>query len=596
MVEPEALGELGHADGLARLDDVPEDGVAGRVAERPGLLLQRAHRRPVSPTRCGRAAVVHPASISSCFAGRTPTNEGPDAGGRHRGPDHRRQRCARLRPWSSSRSARSPTPTPRRGRGAPTPDGGWPTLLDDGSLVEYGPLAGRTSAVDDDGPADGLVGGVGELDGHPVVAASYDRSVADGTQSDRNQRKLGKLIHLAHTNRWPLVVRRRRRRRPPRRPPAAAADRRLHPGPLRRLRRPGRAVGLGADGRHRHRAGARRARRARLPVRPGDRRAAAPRSAAAPATAATERAVSERTVEELAARGEVDLLVDDEDAALDAARRYLRFWFDDPPADPAAVAPGARPRRPSGRSCPTTGAGPTTCAPDRRVRRRRQRAGAGPVLVAVDDHRPGPPRRPQRRHLRQPAALRQRRGHRQPAPPTRPPASSSCATPTSCRSCPSSTTPATWSAPTPSGAASPATTPARCRPSTTAPCRCTRCRSARPTGSAPRRCPATARPATCPSCAWPGRRWSRAGCRSRAPPTWSSARRSRPRPPRSRPGPSATATPSRCGTWPPACGRGAPTPSTTWCCPRRPGRASSPCWHRVPRTLPPAKKHPIDPR
>ena len=46
----------------------------------------------------------------------------------------------------------------------------------------------------------------GELDGHPVVAASYDRSVAAGTQSDRNQRKLAKLIHLAHTNRWPLVV------------------------------------------------------------------------------------------------------------------------------------------------------------------------------------------------------------------------------------------------------------------------------------------------------------------------------------------------------------------------------------------------------
>ena len=79
-------------------------------------------------------------------------------------------------------------------------------LLDEDSLVEYGPLAGRTSNVDDDGPADGLVGGVGELDGHPVVAASYDRSVAGGTQSDRNQRKLGKLIHLAHTNRWPLVV------------------------------------------------------------------------------------------------------------------------------------------------------------------------------------------------------------------------------------------------------------------------------------------------------------------------------------------------------------------------------------------------------
>src|SRR3954452_10209507 len=53
-------------------------------------------------------------------------------------------------------------------------------LLDPDSFVEYGPLAGRTSDVEDTGVADGLVGGVGELHGHPVVAASYDRSVADG--------------------------------------------------------------------------------------------------------------------------------------------------------------------------------------------------------------------------------------------------------------------------------------------------------------------------------------------------------------------------------------------------------------------------------
>ena len=79
-------------------------------------------------------------------------------------------------------------------------------LLDDGSFVEYGLLAGRTSDVDDDVPSDGLVGGVGEIDGNTVIAASFDLAAAAGTHSERNQRKLSKLIYLAMTNRWPVVV------------------------------------------------------------------------------------------------------------------------------------------------------------------------------------------------------------------------------------------------------------------------------------------------------------------------------------------------------------------------------------------------------
>ena len=79
-------------------------------------------------------------------------------------------------------------------------------LFDAGSFVEYGLLAGRTSDVDDDAPADGLVGGVGEVDGHPVAAAAYARDVQAGTQSERNQRKLAKLVYLAMENRWPLVL------------------------------------------------------------------------------------------------------------------------------------------------------------------------------------------------------------------------------------------------------------------------------------------------------------------------------------------------------------------------------------------------------
>ncbi len=78
-------------------------------------------------------------------------------------------------------------------------------LLDAGSFIEYGALAGQTSQVDDTAPADGLVAGTGLIAGKPVVAASYDSTVLNGTQSDRNQRKLGRLIYLSKTHRWPFI-------------------------------------------------------------------------------------------------------------------------------------------------------------------------------------------------------------------------------------------------------------------------------------------------------------------------------------------------------------------------------------------------------
>ena len=79
------------------------------------------------------------------------------------------------------------------------------SLLDSESFVEYGVLAGATSDPSDDSPADGLVAGAGRMAGQPVVAASYDQTVRGGTQSDRNQRKLARLIYLANTHRWPFV-------------------------------------------------------------------------------------------------------------------------------------------------------------------------------------------------------------------------------------------------------------------------------------------------------------------------------------------------------------------------------------------------------
>ena len=78
-------------------------------------------------------------------------------------------------------------------------------LLDAESFVEYGPLAGRTSKVDDPITADGLVGGVGTIAGAPIVVACYDPNLLGGQQSDRNQRKLAKLLYLSVEHRWPFV-------------------------------------------------------------------------------------------------------------------------------------------------------------------------------------------------------------------------------------------------------------------------------------------------------------------------------------------------------------------------------------------------------
>lgn len=80
------------------------------------------------------------------------------------------------------------------------------TLFDDATFTEHGVLAGRSAAVDDDAPADGLVGGIGRVDGRPAVAAAFDPTVNGGAHTDRNLRKLARLVSLAIRHRWPLVL------------------------------------------------------------------------------------------------------------------------------------------------------------------------------------------------------------------------------------------------------------------------------------------------------------------------------------------------------------------------------------------------------
>jgi acetyl-CoA carboxylase carboxyltransferase component len=101
----------------------------------------------------------------------------------------------------------------RRKRGRRTARENLADLVDEGTYVEYGPLLfaaqeqrrSREELIERT-PADGLVAGVGEIDGRPAVAMSYDYTVLAGTQGFRNHAKKDRLFELAERRRLPLVL------------------------------------------------------------------------------------------------------------------------------------------------------------------------------------------------------------------------------------------------------------------------------------------------------------------------------------------------------------------------------------------------------
>ena len=86
-------------------------------------------------------------------------------------------------------------------------------LVDEGSFVEYGPLLfaaqeqrrSREELIART-PADGLVAGVGSVEGQPCVAMSYDYTVLAGTQGMRNHAKKDRLFEVAERRRLPIVL------------------------------------------------------------------------------------------------------------------------------------------------------------------------------------------------------------------------------------------------------------------------------------------------------------------------------------------------------------------------------------------------------
>ncbi len=110
-------------------------------------------------------------------------------------------------------SARPEAVEKRRRTGQRTARENVDDLCDPGSFVEYGSLviaAQRARRSLDEliarTPADGLIGGIGRVDGVECAVVSYDYTVLAGTQGQQNHRKKDRLFDLVERLRLPVVL------------------------------------------------------------------------------------------------------------------------------------------------------------------------------------------------------------------------------------------------------------------------------------------------------------------------------------------------------------------------------------------------------
>jgi acetyl-CoA carboxylase carboxyltransferase component len=86
-------------------------------------------------------------------------------------------------------------------------------LCDPGSFIEYGALAvaaqrSRRTEADliQNTPADGMVTGIGVVNGQRTVVMAYDATVLAGTQGMRNHQKTDRMLGIALKNKLPVVL------------------------------------------------------------------------------------------------------------------------------------------------------------------------------------------------------------------------------------------------------------------------------------------------------------------------------------------------------------------------------------------------------
>ncbi|MFC5747273.1 acetyl-CoA carboxylase family protein [Actinomadura rugatobispora] len=189
----------------------------------PVLILEAMKMEHV--IRAGRAGIVRriAAAPGATVAEGAPLLflEPADAGGDHAEEEERidldeiRADLAevRARHRIGQDAARPEAVARRRARGHRTARENIDDLCDPGTFTEYGALAiaaqRRRRSLDDliaRTPADGLVCGVGEINGGPAVVMSYDYTVLAGTQGHQNHRKTDRMLELAGRRGLPLVL------------------------------------------------------------------------------------------------------------------------------------------------------------------------------------------------------------------------------------------------------------------------------------------------------------------------------------------------------------------------------------------------------
>ena len=84
-------------------------------------------------------------------------------------------------------------------------------LFDSDSFEEFGRLAAREGNLPEEedeerpSPADGVITGIGDIEGRPVAAAVYDFTVLGGSIGEVGERKVARLRDLALKDRIPVV-------------------------------------------------------------------------------------------------------------------------------------------------------------------------------------------------------------------------------------------------------------------------------------------------------------------------------------------------------------------------------------------------------
>jgi acetyl-CoA carboxylase carboxyltransferase component len=187
----------------------PADGVVLRVAIAVGDAVEEGQMLVTLAANDGDAGDV---AADTGFAGA-----GVDAASRSAALDPDAPRAdldtVRERHALGLDAARPQAVARRRERGRRTARENLAELVDPGSYVEYGPLIFAAQErrrpkqeLIERTPADGLVAGVGDIEGRPCVAMSYDYTVLAGTQGMRNHLKKDRLFEIAARRRLPVVL------------------------------------------------------------------------------------------------------------------------------------------------------------------------------------------------------------------------------------------------------------------------------------------------------------------------------------------------------------------------------------------------------